>query len=151
VLLAQWVRSRPLRDHWAGTSAAPGTNGKAAGVGSNGVAGSTYDRKNPFMAPLLQCKALTRPGVVDFATTIAPGLSDVLVTGKATEAARRRVDRRSDAHVYHAVVMDAPPTGIDRLTMAIEAIGYSDRAMAMPAVSDIPADCAVVADLAGCC
>ena len=29
-------------------------------------------------------KALTRLGVVDFATTIAPGLSDVLVTGKAT-------------------------------------------------------------------
>jgi Anion-transporting ATPase len=56
-------------------------------------------------------KALTRLGVVDFATTIAPGLSDVLVTGKATEAARRRVDRRSDSHVYHAVVMDAPPTG----------------------------------------
>jgi hypothetical protein len=56
-------------------------------------------------------KALTRLGVVDFATTIAPGLSDVLVTGKATEAARRRAGRRNDSHVYHAVVMDAPPTG----------------------------------------
>src|SRR6202167_45379 len=56
-------------------------------------------------------KALTRLGVVDFATTIAPGLSDVLVTGKATEAARRRASRRDDSHVYHAVVMDAPPTG----------------------------------------
>ncbi|HTX28795.1 MAG TPA: ArsA-related P-loop ATPase [Streptosporangiaceae bacterium] len=55
-------------------------------------------------------KALTRLGVMDFATTIAPGLSDVLVTGKATEAARRRVARGGD-HVYHAVVMDAPPTG----------------------------------------
>jgi anion-transporting ArsA/GET3 family ATPase len=55
-------------------------------------------------------KALTRLGVMDFATTIAPGLSDVLVTGKATEAARRRVTRNGD-HVYHAVVMDAPPTG----------------------------------------
>jgi len=55
-------------------------------------------------------KALTRLGVMDFATTIAPGLSDVLVTGKATEAARRRVTRGGD-HVYHAVVMDAPPTG----------------------------------------
>jgi hypothetical protein len=32
------------------------------------------------------------------------------VTGKATEAARRRVSRGGD-HVYHAVVMDAPPTG----------------------------------------
>jgi anion-transporting ArsA/GET3 family ATPase len=56
-------------------------------------------------------KTLTRLGVVDFATTIAPGLSDVLVTGKATEATRRRVDGRGSAHLYHAVVMDAPPTG----------------------------------------
>src|ERR1700760_739757 len=39
-------------------------------------------------------KTLTKLGVVDFATTIAPGLSDVLVTGKATEAARRRVTGR---------------------------------------------------------
>lgn len=53
-------------------------------------------------------KALTRLGVMDFATTIAPGLSDVLLTGKATEAAKRRVD---GAFVYDAVVMDAPPTG----------------------------------------
>jgi anion-transporting ArsA/GET3 family ATPase len=56
-------------------------------------------------------KTLTRLGVVDFATTIAPGLSDVLVTGKATEAARRRVGGRGGAHLYQAVVMDAPPTG----------------------------------------
>jgi anion-transporting ArsA/GET3 family ATPase len=56
-------------------------------------------------------KTLTRLGVVDFATTIAPGLADVLVTGKATEAARRRVDGRNGGHLYHAVVMDAPPTG----------------------------------------
>jgi anion-transporting ArsA/GET3 family ATPase len=53
-------------------------------------------------------KTLTRIGVVDFATTIAPGLSDVLVTGKATEAARRK---RAGVHVYDNVVMDAPPTG----------------------------------------
>ncbi len=56
-------------------------------------------------------KTLTKLGVVDFATTIAPGLSDVLVTGKATEAARRRVAGRTSSHAYHAVVMDAPPTG----------------------------------------
>jgi anion-transporting ArsA/GET3 family ATPase len=57
--------------------------------------------------------ALTKLGVVDFATTIAPGLSDVLVTGKATEATRRRVrvGSKDSPHVYHAVVMDAPPTG----------------------------------------
>lgn len=54
--------------------------------------------------------ALNRLGLVDFATTIAPGLSDVLVTGKAVEAARRRV-RAGGAYQYDAVVMDAPPTG----------------------------------------
>ena len=53
--------------------------------------------------------ALNRLGMVDFATTIAPGLSDVLVTGKATEAARRK--RPGGGHLYDAVVMDAPPTG----------------------------------------
>ena len=34
--------------------------------------------------------ALTRLGVMDFATTIAPGLRDVLLTGKAAEAVRRK-------------------------------------------------------------
>lgn len=53
-------------------------------------------------------RALTRLGVVDFATAIAPGLQDVLLTGKAAEAVRRRT---GDARMYDAVVMDAPPTG----------------------------------------
>lgn len=54
-------------------------------------------------------RALKRIGAVDFATTIAPGVRDVLLTGKACEAVRRRT--RSGAYVYDAVVMDAPPTG----------------------------------------
>lgn len=53
-------------------------------------------------------KALTKFGVMDFATTIAPGLRDVLLTGKATEAVRRREHGRL---VYDSVVVDAPPTG----------------------------------------
>jgi hypothetical protein len=53
-------------------------------------------------------QALTRLGVVDFVTTLAPGLRDVLLTGKAAEAVRRRKGGRP---VYDAVVMDAPPTG----------------------------------------
>jgi hypothetical protein len=53
-------------------------------------------------------KALTKVGVMDFATTIAPGLRDVLLTGKAAEAVRRKKGGRP---VYDAVVMDAPPTG----------------------------------------
>ena len=55
--------------------------------------------------------ALTRLGVMDFATTIAPGLRDVLLTGKAAEAVRRKGSGRSRGRVYDAVVMDAPPTG----------------------------------------
>ena len=59
-------------------------------------------------------QALARLGAVDFATSIAPGLRDVLLTGKATEAVRRRAGgRRRPGGPFHydAVVMDAPPTG----------------------------------------
>ena len=53
-------------------------------------------------------KALDRFGIIDFATTIAPGVRDVLLTGKVYEAARRR---NGSGFAYDAVVMDAPPTG----------------------------------------
>ncbi len=53
--------------------------------------------------------ALRRMGAVDFATTIAPGLRDVLLTGKACEVVRRSEKNAPDA--YDAVVLDAPPTG----------------------------------------
>jgi anion-transporting ArsA/GET3 family ATPase len=64
-------------------------------------------------------KALDRFGVIDFATTIAPGVRDVLLTGKVYEAVQRprRSDnktdkgRHRDAITYDAVVLDAPPTG----------------------------------------
>lgn len=55
-------------------------------------------------------KALDRFGVVDFATTIAPGVRDVLLTGKVYEAAQRNA-RNKDARTYDAIVLDAPPTG----------------------------------------
>ncbi|WP_187281586.1 ArsA-related P-loop ATPase [Nonomuraea sp. C10] len=54
-------------------------------------------------------RALTKMGVLDFATTIAPGFRDVLVTGKTSEAVRRR--GKDGKRVYDAVVLDAPPTG----------------------------------------
>ena len=54
-------------------------------------------------------RGLRKMGAIDFATTIAPGIRDVLLTGKAYEAVRRRDGARR--HVYDAVVMDAPPTG----------------------------------------
>ena len=55
-------------------------------------------------------KALDRFGVIDFATTIAPGVRDVLMTGKVYEAVNRN-RRTKDARTYDAVVLDAPPTG----------------------------------------
>lgn len=54
-------------------------------------------------------RSLKKMGAVEFATTLAPGLRDVLLTGKAKETVTRRgTDNRP---VYDAVVMDAPPTG----------------------------------------
>ncbi|MCQ6552433.1 AAA family ATPase [Streptomyces sp. C10-9-1] len=54
-------------------------------------------------------RALKKIGAIDFATTIAPGVRDVLLTGKACEAVRRR--DKEGRYVYDHVVMDAPPTG----------------------------------------
>ena len=55
-------------------------------------------------------KALDRFGVIEFATTIAPGVRDVLLTGKVFEAVQRN-SRNKSATRYDAVVLDAPPTG----------------------------------------
>lgn len=54
-------------------------------------------------------RAMRRIGAIEFATTIAPGLRDVLLTGKIKEAVVR-VDKNKQP-VYDAVVVDAPPTG----------------------------------------
>jgi anion-transporting ArsA/GET3 family ATPase len=53
-------------------------------------------------------RALKKLGAIDFATTIAPGVRDVLLTGKVKEAVTRTADGR---RAYDAVVLDAPPTG----------------------------------------
>ncbi|HEX6452541.1 MAG TPA: ArsA-related P-loop ATPase [Trebonia sp.] len=71
--------------------------------------GALLDYLQMFYGMRSAGRALTKLGMVDFATTIAPGLSDVLVTGKATEATRRRTG--GSKYIYDAVVMDAPPTG----------------------------------------
>ncbi|RAU93391.1 ATPase [Mycobacterium colombiense] len=54
-------------------------------------------------------RAMRRIGAVEFATTIAPGLRDVLLTGKIKETVIR-VDKNR-LPVYDAIVVDAPPTG----------------------------------------
>jgi anion-transporting ArsA/GET3 family ATPase len=54
-------------------------------------------------------RALKKLGAIDFATTVAPGLRDVLLTGKMCEAVRRK--DKAGWPIYDAVVLDAPPTG----------------------------------------
>ncbi|WP_059010527.1 ArsA family ATPase [Streptomyces specialis] len=75
-------------------------------------------------------RALRRLGAVDFATTIAPGLRDVLLTGKVCEAVRRRPD--GGGWAYDAVVMDAPPTG--RITRFL---GVNDEVAGLARVGPI--------------
>lgn len=54
-------------------------------------------------------RAMKRIGAIEFATTIAPGIRDVILTGKIKECIVRT--DKSGRHVYDAVVVDAPPTG----------------------------------------
>jgi len=62
-------------------------------------------------------RGLKKMGAVDFVTTLAPGLRDVLLTGKVKESVTRT---ESDGHhTYDAVVLDAPPTG--RITRFLDA------------------------------
>ncbi|WP_166910103.1 ArsA family ATPase [Mycobacterium sp. DL440] len=57
-------------------------------------------------------RAMRRIGAIEFATTIAPGLRDVLLTGKIKEIVTRTAkDAKGKRGVYDAVVVDSPPTG----------------------------------------
>ncbi|MDT0341926.1 ArsA family ATPase [Streptomyces litchfieldiae] len=76
-------------------------------------------------------RALRRLGAIDFATTVAPGLRDVLLTGKACEAVRRR-GPDGTGWAYDAVVMDAPPTG--RITRFL---GVNDEVAGLARVGPI--------------
>jgi anion-transporting ArsA/GET3 family ATPase len=54
-------------------------------------------------------RTLRKMGAIEFATTLAPGLRDVLLTGKVKECVNRT--GQDGRHLYDAVVLDAPPTG----------------------------------------
>ena len=93
----------------------------ATGLRSNGRPGAVHalhiDAESALMEYLSMYyrlgragRALDRFGVVEFATTIAPGVRDVLLTGKVYEAVQRN-SRNKGAIEYDAVVLDAPPTG----------------------------------------
>ncbi len=53
-------------------------------------------------------RAMRRIGAIEFATTIAPGLRDVLLTGKIKESVVRQDGKKP---AYDAIVVDSPPTG----------------------------------------
>ncbi|MDP0399913.1 ArsA-related P-loop ATPase [Tsukamurella strandjordii] len=57
----------------------------------------------------LAARALKSIGAIEFATTLAPGFKDILITGKIMECTQRR--DRDGRYAYDAVVVDAPPTG----------------------------------------
>jgi anion-transporting ArsA/GET3 family ATPase len=86
----------------------PGTPGGDVYALAIDPEGALLDYLQMFYGMRAAGRALTKVGLIDFASAIAPGLADVLVTGKATEAARRR---SGGVYTYDAVVMDAPPTG----------------------------------------
>ncbi|WP_174867244.1 MULTISPECIES: ArsA-related P-loop ATPase [Nocardia] len=54
-------------------------------------------------------RAMRRMGAIEFVTTIAPGLRDVILTGKVKECAVRT--DKAGKLVYDEIVVDAPPTG----------------------------------------
>lgn len=71
-------------------------------------------------------RALLSARVVEFATATAPGLRDILLVGKVTEA-ERRMSGTSPA--FDLIVVDAPPTGrLPRFLDAPRAIGDLVRA-----------------------
>jgi len=57
----------------------------------------------------IPARALRKMGAIEFATTIAPGLKDVLLTGKVKEVTVRTT--KEGRPYYDAVVVDGPPTG----------------------------------------
>ncbi|MGA4692356.1 MAG: ArsA family ATPase [Rhodococcus sp. (in: high G+C Gram-positive bacteria)] len=54
-------------------------------------------------------RAMRRMGAIEFVTTLAPGLRDVILTGKIKETVVRT--DATGTPVYDAVVVDSPPTG----------------------------------------
>ncbi|MQM27311.1 ArsA-related P-loop ATPase [Glycomyces albidus] len=87
----------------------------ASGAGGGEVFGQSVDADEALLDYLAMFyrlgsagRVLQKFGAIDFATTIAPGLRDILLTGKLKEAVSRTESGRM---AYDAVVLDAPPTG----------------------------------------
>ena len=119
VLLAE-VEGRQGISQALGVPALDTTETKVAdGTGDGGVWGLSVDAKAALLEYLQMFYKLGRAGgllerfgVMDFTTSIAPGLRDVLLIGRIYEAANRRPGKRAAAdRIYDAIVLDAPPTG----------------------------------------
>jgi len=99
-----------------GTGPLPYAERRVAGTGDRGeVRALAVDPEEALLEYLdmfyklgMAGKALKKFGAIDFATTIAPGMRDVLLTGKVKEATTRT---EAGHRVYDAVILDAPPTG----------------------------------------
>jgi len=103
----------------------PTTETLVAGAPNGGeVVGLSVDAKTALLEYLQLFYRLGRAGgvlerfgAIDFATTIAPGVRDLLLVGRVYEASRRRKDdrhhrdSRPEELAYDSIVLDAPPTG----------------------------------------
>jgi anion-transporting ArsA/GET3 family ATPase len=101
---------------------------------------ATYEYLNMYHHLGRAGRALDRMGVVEFATTVAPGLRDVLLTGKTYEATRRR--RPDQSFVYDAVVLDAPPTG-----RIVRFLGVNTAVTSLARVGPVNRHAAAIMDL----
>jgi anion-transporting ArsA/GET3 family ATPase len=111
----------------------PPTETRIATAEGNGeVYGLAVDVEHAFLEYLdmfynlgLAGRAMKKMGAVEFVTTLAPGLRDVILTGKIKECVIR-IDKNGTP-VYDAVIVDAPPTG--------RIASFLDVASAMAAVA----------------
>lgn len=101
---------------------------------------ATYEYLNMYYHLGRAGRALDRMGVVEFATTVAPGMRDVLLTGKTYEATRRR--RPDQSFVYDAVVLDAPPTG-----RIVRFLGVNTAVTSLARVGPVNRHAAAIMDL----
>ncbi|WP_304046317.1 ArsA-related P-loop ATPase [Jatrophihabitans endophyticus] len=115
VLLAE-VESRQAMAQLFDTPAMPYQEQRLTGTANGGeLFGLAIDPEQAMIDYLemfyglkRSARGLRKMGAVDFVTTLAPGLRDVLLTGKVKEATVRTAD---GSPYYDAVVLDAPPTG----------------------------------------
>ncbi len=105
--IAQLFDTQPLPYEEQRIAAAPG-GGEVRALHVDAEA-ALLDYLSMFYNLGIAGRTLRRMGAIDFATTLAPGLRDVLLTGKIKETVGRTGD--NGRHVYDAVVLDAPPTG----------------------------------------